>query len=165
VNTASFSSSFFDIWHSGAMVYMTGNFQPLWLTASQRDQYNEFTVNVDNLKQIYDPTEEYRFKVTVRKRDYKTHFGVIKSASLEMDREYIEKLYYSIINNETGEVIVPFGTGSVPYTQCGYDANGNFFNLAMNSFVPGFAYRMLFLIDINKYDKKVVDNNFVFRIA
>jgi len=165
VNTASFSGTFYDIWHSGAVVYMTGNFRPLWLTGSQSDQYSEFTLNVDNLKQTFTSQEEYRFRVTARKRDYKTHFGVIKSASLDMDREYIEKLYYSIINNETGEVIVPFGTGTVPYTQCGYDTNGNFFNLYMNSFVPGFVYRMLFLIDINKYDKKVVDNNFLFKIV
>ena len=139
VNTASFSGTFYDIWHSGAVVSMTGNFQPLWLTASQKDQYYEFTANVDNLKQVYDSSEEYRFKVTVRKRDYKTNFGIIKSASIDLDKEYIEKLYYSIINNETGEIIVPFGTGSVPYTQCGYDANGNFFNLSMNSFVPRYG--------------------------
>ena len=116
-NTASFSGTFYDIWHSGAVTYMTGVFTPLWLTASQVDPYAEYTINVDNLKQVYRTSEECRFRVTVRKRDYKSHFGVIKSASINMDREYIEKAYYSVINNETGEEIVPFGTGSVPYTQ------------------------------------------------
>lgn len=143
---------------------MTGVFAPLVLTGSSVDQYSEFVCKVDNLKQIYSVNEEARMKVNVRKRDYKTHLGSFKSGSLAMEREYIEKIYYSISNNETGEILIPFGTGSLPYTQLSYDANGNYFNLFMNSFVPGFVYRIKFLIDINKYDKKIVDDNFVFKV-
>jgi hypothetical protein len=163
-NTASFSGTLFDIWFSGSSVYMTGTFVPLVITGSSVDQYSEFVCKVDNLKQIYSVNEEARMKVNVRKRDYKTHVGSFKSGSLVMEKEYIEKMYYSISNNETGEVLIPFGTGSLPYTQLSYDGNGNYFNLFMNSFVPGFVYRIKFLIDINKYDRKIIDDNFVFKV-
>lgn len=165
VNTASFSSSFYDIWFSGATVYMTGTFKPMALTASSVDQYNEFTVNIVNLKRVYSVDEEARLKVNVRKRDYKTHRGTISTSSLGVSREYIEKMYYSVINNETGEVVIPYGTGSVPYTQLSYDGEGNYFNISMKSFVPGFMYKFKFLIDINQYDKKIAEEDFIFKVV
>jgi hypothetical protein len=53
VHTASFSASWSDIWFSGSRVYMTGGFEPLVLTGSQVDQYDEFDVDVTNLKRVY----------------------------------------------------------------------------------------------------------------
>jgi len=163
VNTASFSSSFYDIWYSGSTVYITGSFVPLKLTGSQADEYEDFVIDSTNLKRGYLPNEEARIKVNVRKKDFSTH--VLHTASLRMDREYIEKMYYSIINEDTGETIVPFGTGSVEYTKLSYDGNGNYFNIWMSNFVPGFVYRVIFLIDINKYDKKVIDDDFIFKVV
>lgn len=165
-NTASFSSSIFnDIWFSGSTVLMTGTFIPLVLTGSQIDPYDEFDLEVTNLKREYRTDEEARLNVTVRKRDFKTHLGVVSSASLEVEREYVEKMYYSVINDESGETVVPFGTGSVPYTQLSYNGDGNYFNLWFGGFIPGFKYRLLFLIDINKHDKKVVDEDITFTVV
>jgi hypothetical protein len=164
-NTASFSASWSDIWFSGSRAHMTGTFRPLVLTGSQVDQYDEFDIDVTNLKRVYGVDEEARVKVNVRKRDYVTHLGVLPSASLDMEREYIEKMYFGVMNNETGDMIVPFGTGSLSHTQLSYDGDGNYFNLWMNSFVPGFTYRLLFLIDINRFDKKLVDDGFVFKVV
>lgn len=157
-----FSSSFYDIWFSGSTVYITGTFTPATLTGSAVDEYYEYVVDVDNLKREYASNEEARLKVNVRRRDFSTH--VLHSASHDMDREYIEKMYYSIINDESGEVVVPYGTGSVEYTKLSYNGDGNYFNLWMSSFVPGFIYRIKFLIDINKYDKKEIDDDFVFKV-
>lgn len=163
-NTASFSCSFYDIWYSGSRVYLTGNFRPINLTSSRVDSYNEFVLDVTNLKRTYSPDEESRLKVHVRKKNYKTHIGVVATASLTRDTEYIEKMYYSIENDETGEVVVPFGTGSVAYTQLSYNYDGNYFDMYMKSFVPGFVYRIKFLIDNNK-DKKIIDSDFLFKIV
>ena len=164
-NTASFSASFYDIWFSGSRIYLTGTFKPLSLTASSVDQYNEFTLDVTNLKRVYSVDEEARLKVNVRNRDYKTHRGVVATASLASQKEYIEKMYYSIENNETGEIVVPFGTSSTnPYTQLSYDNNGNYFNIWMKSFVPGFMYKFKFLIDINNNDKKIIEEDFLFKV-
>jgi hypothetical protein len=164
-NTASFSASWIDVWFSGSRTYMTGAFTPLVLTGSQVDQYDEFDVDVTNLKRVYNVNEEARLKVHVRKRDWITHVGVMPSASLEIDKECIEKMYYGVMNNETGDMIVPFGTGSAAHTQLSYNSDGNYFNMWLSSFVPGFTYRLLFLIDINRYDKKIIDDGFVFKVV
>lgn len=164
-NTVSNATVFYDIWYSGSSVYMTGNFKPQNLTGSATDQYFEFTANVDGLRQVYDSKEEVRFKVNARKKNFRTHVGVLKSASIDMDREYIENMYFSVENDESGLVIIPFGTGSSnPYTQLSYDGDGNYFTLFMNSFVPGFKYRIKFLIQNNK-DKKVLDNDWIFKVV
>jgi hypothetical protein len=165
VNTASFSATFYDIWHSGAFAYMTGNFRPQNLTGSTADQYYDFTANINNLRQVYDSSEEARFKVNVRKKNFRTHATVLKSASLDMDREYIESMYYSIINDETGFIVVPFGTGSAnPYTKLSYNSEGNYFDLFFNCFVPGFKYRIKLLIQNNK-DKKILDDDWIFKVT
>lgn len=163
--TASFSGTDWnDIWFSGSRAYMTGTMTPLVLTGSQVDQYDEFDLDVTNLKRVYGVDEEVRLKVHVRKRDWVTHVGVMQSASLEIETECIEKLYYAVRNDETGDMIIPFGTGSVPHTQTSYNSDGNYFDLWMNSFVPGFKYRLLFLIDINR-DKKIIDDGIVFKVV
>lgn len=159
------SSTIYDIWYSGSTVYMTGTARAISLTGSSVDPYVDFTANVNNLRQVYDSSEEGRFTVNVRKKNYKTHVGVIKSASLDIDKEYVETMYYSIINDENGNVVIPFGTASAnPYTKLSYDANGNYFNLFFNSFVPGFKYRILFLVQNNK-DKKVLDGDWIFKVV
>ncbi len=163
-NTASFSASWVDIWRSGSVVYMSGAFTPLVLTGSDVDQYDDFVLSVKNLKRTYQTNEEARFKVFVGKKNNKYH-SISHSASFSSANvQYIEKLYYSILNDATGEVVIPFGTGSLEYTKASYDKDGNYFNLFMNTFIPGFVYRILFLIDINKYDKKVFDNDILFKV-
>jgi hypothetical protein len=165
IATASLSSTFYDIWYSGAYAYSTGTFIPVRLTGATSDQYYDFTVNVNDLRQVYDSGEEVRFRVNVRRKNYKTHVGTIKSASLDMNREYIENMYYSIINDESGFIVVPFGTGSSnPYTKLSYDGNGNYFDFYCNSLVPGFKYRLKFLIQNNK-DKKILDGDWIFKIV
>jgi hypothetical protein len=159
------SSSWHDIWFSGSRAYMTGTFTPLVLTGSEIDPYDEFDVDVTNLKRVYGSNEEARLNVSVRKRDWITHVGPIFSASAAFPVENIEKMYYSIINEDSGEVVVPFGTGSLAYTQLSYNGDGNYFNLSMNSFVPGFKYRIKFLIDINRYTKAIIDDNFTFKVV
>jgi len=164
---ALFSGTFYDIWQSSTRLYMTGTFKPVWVTGSQVDPYDEFFVNVSNLKRVYNSSEDARIFVNVRKNAWTTHVGLLASASSELkqDRQYIEKMYYSISNYDSGEVVVPFGTGSVPYTQLSYNADGNYFDIPMSMFVPGFVYKMSFLIDINRFDKKIYDDDWVFKVV
>jgi len=158
-----FSASWYDIWESSTRVYMSGNFTPLILTGSTMDLNSEYVVDVTNLKRTYSLNEEVRLKASVRQRDYKTH-KIVHTASFGWGGEYVEKMYYKIINETNGDVIVPYATGTLPYTQLGYDASGNYFDLSMNMFSPGTLYRLLFLIDVNKHTKQEVDGDFIFKV-
>lgn len=171
--TSSFSSSWVDVWLSGGFTglsasagsscYMSGNFTPVFLGGNLSNPYSKFVVAA-NFQQEYLTTERSRVRVNVRKKDLKSsHLRVVHTGSTTQDREYIEQMYYSIVNDQTNETIVPFATGSVEYTRLSYDQDGNFFDLAFNGFVPGFVYRCKFLIYNNKA-KTVIDENFLFKV-
>jgi len=153
-----------DIWYSGSQVYMSSSFRPLTLTGSSFDLYDSFVVDIVNAKRIYSVNESPRLKVHVRSRDWVTHYGIINSSSLDVDQEYMEKMYFSVENEESGEVVIPFGTGSVAYTQLSYNKEGNYFDIDMASFIPGFKYRFKFLIEYNK-DRRVIDSDFTFKVV
>lgn len=157
------SGTFYDIWEDGSTLLSSGSFTPTLLTSSVVDYNNQYVVAPKSLKSVYRTSEKARIAVNVRKRDYVTHVGVVSTASLTPQTEYIEKMYYSVINDETGEVVIPFGTGSVAYTQMSYNSAGNYLDLWMSNFVPGFKYRLLFLLDINN-DNQIVDQNFTFKV-
>lgn len=162
-NTASFSSSWYDVWFSGSRVYMTGTFIPLVITGSDIDQYQSFIVNA-NLKDSYSQNEQARIRVTVRRKYDKTlHLRSVHSASANIDKEYIEEMYYSIVNDESSEVIIPYGTGSVQWTRLSYDRDSNYFDIFFNGFVPGFVYKPKFLIVYNK-SKIEIDDSRKFKV-
>lgn len=161
-SSGSHSGTFYDIWHSSNTVYMTGTFSVARLTASQVTYKDDLVFSVSNVKKFYSNDEEAFIRLHARKGKYLTH--VAHSASTSLDLEYLDNVYYSIRNEETYETVVPFGTGSLKYTKLSYDKDGNYFKLNMNAFVPGFTYKLLFLVDLTN-SKKVVDPNIIFRIS
>lgn len=164
-NTSSFSCSFYDIWFSGSTVYITGTFKPANTPAQTIDKRNEFNVVISNLKRQYNVDEDARIKVNVTKTNYKTHQRyAVGSSSLWFPQEFMEKMYYSMWNYETGELIIPFGTGSIPFTQLSYDSDGHYFDFSMQNLIPGFMYEIKFLIDFNKEKKIFTDQSFKFKV-
>lgn len=168
--TASFSSSWTDIWFSGTVsgsthttgsCYMSGGFTQTFLSGNQSDPYEQFIVDV-NLNQEYRTNEKARIRVNVRKKNFKaSHLRTVHTGSLSQDREYIEEMYYSILDYNN-QVIVPFLTGSQA-TRLSYDKSGNYFDIFMNGFIQGFTYRFLFMIYNNK-SKIIMDENFLFKV-
>lgn len=163
IPSGSHSGTFYDIWEDGSTLLTSGTFLPTLITGSLFDLNDTYVVAPRGLKRVYRESEKARITVNVRKKNFVTHFGVVATASLTPQTEFIEKMYYSVLNDETGEVVIPFGTGSVPYTQLSYNASGNYFDLWMRTFVPGFKYRLLFLLDINN-DEQVIDDDFTFKV-
>lgn len=158
-----FSSSWIDVWtDSSGSLLMTGSFRPLALTGAGSDTYHEFVVSPEMKRQYYSD-EIAHIRVPVRAKYYRDHVA-IHTASIGRQLEYMERMFYSVLNNESSEVIIPFLTGTIPATQLSYDASGNYFNLWMTSFVPGFTYRFLFLIYYNKFERTIIDNKFIFKV-
>ena len=167
-STGSYSGSntFYDIWtHNGTQLLRSGSFVLSYATGSIVNVYDDYVVNVDNLKALYTEDEETRLFVNVRKKYLRTFSGLLKSASLNTDREYVENMYYSVVNRETGETVIPFGTGSTRHTQLSYDGSGNYMDLWMKSFVAGFQYEILFLIQFNKNEKKILRDMYTFKVV
>lgn len=169
--TASFSSSWVDIWGSGtvsgsslitASIYMTGTFIPIFLSGATVNPYEDFVVDTD-LRQEYMTSEQARIQVTVRKKNLKkSHIRIVHTGSTNIDREYVQEMYYSVVDHNNN-IIVPFGTGSTQFTRLSYDGNGNYFDMFFNGFVPGFMYRLKFMIVDNK-SKKIFDEDYKFKV-
>lgn len=161
--TGSYSGSVFhDIWYSGSNSYYTGTFYPdsegFWDSIGSVPFYTSLV----DLHNEYEGDEVVRFGLFVRPRDYNP--ATVLTSSAEPPGTVVTKAYYRIDNDRTREVVVPFGTGSVPVTQLSYDGRGNYFNFFMKSLPPGNIYRLVFLFDIDG-QKQLIDRDFKFRVV
>lgn len=160
-----FSRTFYDIWYSAGNVYKTGTFYPTQATGSSEDFNENYTLSLENFKNLYSTSEVARLRTNIRKNNQTSHLYAFSTASLESQNLYLENVYYSILNDNTGEVIIPFMTGTnSQYTKLSYDSQGNYFDLFFNSFVPGFVYEIIFNIQNTPYDIKVIKDKFKFRV-
>lgn len=160
--TGSYSGSvFYDRWGSGSFAFMTGSFTIATSSpvASVRGQV--YTINVPNVRDIYDADEVVRFDVLFKNRGQRQN--VVLTASLTTKPDIIEKCYYAIENESTRHRIIPFGTGSAQHTRLSYDDYGNYFIFPMLNLHSGEIYRIVFLIDRNG-QRQVVDGNAKFRV-
>ena len=73
--------------------------------------------------------------------------------------------YYSVIDDQTGDVIIPYGTGSL--ISC--DSTGNYFNVWMDGFQSERYYKFEFKVvsGSNTTDETVqyFDDNFTFKVV
>jgi len=74
-------------------------------------------------------------------------------------------VYYSIIDDDTADVIVPFGTGSL--VSC--DSKGNYFNVWLDAFQAERFYKFEFKVvsGSNTVDETIqyFDDDFIFKVV
>lgn len=162
VSSSYSGSTFSDVWYSGSVAYMTCSFTPTGDFSRCVNRPGRYVVNITNLKDYYETTEKARMQVFVRGIDYNPAV-VLTASSPDPNGLVITKGYYRIVNDRTGEVIVPFGTGSVETTRMSYDSKGNYFDLYMSSLPEQQVYRVSLLFDVGG-TKQIVDPGFRFRV-
>lgn len=163
--TGSYSGSLFrDVWFdlsNPSNWFMTGNFTPLPAPAITNPGPSDYFVSVSNLKNTYDRNEKVRLNLFVRPSNYRS--ARVLTASLGPTGEIMTKAYYQIVNDHTGEVVVPYDTGSLGYTRMSFGQNGNYFNFYMDSLSEGNVYRLKFMFDVNG-ESVEIDDDFKFRV-
>ena len=105
-------------------------------TLSASDATDLF-VFIKQMQQTYNNRDVARFKVGSRTK-YPAKSYVTANA-YNVGWYLPSSSYYSIVDSQTEETIIPFDTGS---TKLSCDANGNYFDLQMNSFHPERYYRV-----------------------
>tara|TARA_Y100001973_G_scaffold106711_1_gene186754 strand:- start:3842 stop:5239 length:1398 start_codon:yes stop_codon:yes gene_type:complete len=133
-------TSIIDVWSSGSVHYHTGaitvkSFPDAELT-------NKYILKISNAKNYYSNVGTQRFRLYTRPKNWSPNIftvakdtpetTIIPSASIEISR---------VID---GEMIVPHGTGSTQHTIMSHDVAGNYFDLDMTLFEPGYDYAMTF---------------------
>ena len=101
-------------------------------------------LNISNNKKYYKNSEEYTFRINVRKQFPTRTFT---TSSNFLDVGYLSSTsYYSIEDFTSKEVIIPFDTS---YTKLSADSEGMFFKLDMNGLQPERYYKILIRHDCN----------------
>lgn len=117
------------------------------------------TVSIKNNEETYREEDTVRFRINARPK-YPTRTFTTSSVYLTNYR-LPENATYSIVDEYTGEVIIPFDS---TYTKVSADNTSSYFDLIMDSFHPRRFYRILIRSTIDG-STVVLDNKLIFRIA
>jgi hypothetical protein len=148
INTT--SSYLFDVWFSGStaensssVVFATGSIiYTKEHDASFENQTQEYVVNIINLKNSYKTNEHTRFNLFAREKDWSPNLYHV--ASKYTENVIIEELFYKIIRIQDNLEVIPYGTGTLEHTKLSFDDAGNYFDLDMSLFEPGYSYGIKF---------------------
>ena len=134
------STSIIDVWSSGSIQYHTGAIEVK--SFSDDEAISKYILNISNARNYYNNIGTQRFRLYTRPKNWSPNIytvakntpetTIIPSASIEISR---------VID---GEMIIPHGTGSTQHTIMSYDVDGNYFDLDMTIFEPGYDYAMTF---------------------
>tara|TARA_B100001113_G_scaffold335511_1_gene315135 strand:+ start:2155 stop:3282 length:1128 start_codon:yes stop_codon:yes gene_type:complete len=145
-------------------VWNTGSLSPLSSTDLER-----LTVYFKGIRPEYKEKSKVRFRLVGRElyptRGFDTTPAALNVKTLPSGSMLLEHgTYYSIEDDSTGEVIIPFSTGSI--VSC--DSQGNFFNIDMNAFQPERYYKFLIkVVSGSGADQlsNIYDDGFEFKVV
>jgi hypothetical protein len=137
------------------------------------DINDDIVVVLDNNKQEFQRKSKHRFKLTTRKR-YPNR--VFTTSSNYLNNLIIpSSSYYSIRDAQTDEVVIPFDT---KFTKLSVDNTNNdkaYFEFDMQGLQPERYYKILFRIDVDKYDSDdetilnststIIDDDYYFKVV
>jgi hypothetical protein len=154
----------FDVWQSSTGVeYFTGSIIPKERVASQTNPTKEYVTTVQNLKFSYNTTENARFRIFTRPKNWNPNLYVKATSNIE--NTVIEDAYYKIIRVQDDFEVIPYGTGSevLNYTRMSYDVSGNYFDLDISLLQKDAMYGLKFSYYVNG-DYQEQPETFTFRV-
>ena len=152
-------SVFYDAWSVGGVASLTSSFRISRRTpTSTMPSAGPYFVNVVDLKDEYRSDDLTRMRLFVRDKGYSP--AVVHTASSDSYGTVIKRAFYSITDDRTGFVVVPFDTGS---TKTSYDRDGNYFDFRMSSLPPDNVYRIKFAFDVAG-NRTIIDDGFKFKV-
>ena len=118
--------------------YHSSSFDVYQRTNDDSNDLTEYIINISNLKPIYNQTENARFNIFVREKDW--HPTIYTVAYDNIENTIIPNLYYKIFRFNDNYTVIDYSTGSIAYSKTSYDSNGNYFELNMNILEKDYGY-------------------------
>ena len=157
VSTGIYSASFalnttasevFDRWFDTTLTtcFHTGAIDIYDLDSQDYSPSNRYVVSCTNLKAIYYPEEQARFRFFTRKKDWSPTIYTVATSFIPS--EIIESASYKLVRVSDNLEVIPYGTGSLLHTGLSYDVSGSYFDLDMNLLETDYSYQ----IKLNFYD-------------
>jgi len=123
---------------AGRIEFLTSSFYPKKFDTSAPNPNPTYASSITNLKSTYSTNEQARFRVYVRQKDWNP--TIYTKATTEAQTHIVDSGSYSFYRVIDEYEVIPFGTGSLLHTQMSYDISGNYFDVDMSLFDPGYAY-------------------------
>jgi hypothetical protein len=145
-------TSVYDIWFDsvGNAIGAGGEILIVNPDAEEVHTKNEYVVSIKNLKSSYSNIEESRFYTFVRSKNWSPNSYT--SVVTQTSNTIIDEMFYKIYRIADNMDVIPYGTGSMNHTRLSYDKNGNYFDLDMSLFEPGYTYGIKFVFsDMDNY--------------
>jgi hypothetical protein len=155
-NAAPSVSTIFPVWQdstsnggSAGIKFHTGSA----ITVKTFDDFNtspnpSYVSKITNLKESYSTSENARFRLHIREKDWNPTIYTVANAQIE--NYIVEDAYYKVFRIVDDLEAISYGTGSADspqqtgsagsYTRLSYDISGNYFDLDMNLLESGYSY-------------------------
>jgi hypothetical protein len=104
------------------------------VTSTLVDPTGALDVKVYNLKSAYYTNEVANLRVDIHPRDWIV--ATVAAALPDPTPAVVQDAYYRMVDDLTGEELVPFGTGSLKHTKLSFDDRGNYFTFYMECLPP-----------------------------
>lgn len=124
----------------------------------------DYNITINNLKDSYSTTEKANMRLSIKKRD--RDLNIYTVAQSDFQNDIIKRIYYKVTRRADNFDAIPYGIGenNMPeFTKLSYDSTGNYFDLDMSLFEPGFMYEISFLYKV-KSNYVEYRNKFKFRV-
>jgi len=158
--TGTFSGSVIPTWATALSASSSATL--VHSTSSIVDPSGVLVSKIYDLKSVYESYEVVRLHLAVRSKDYNP--ATVATASSDLLGTVLMDAYYRVVNERTGMVIVPYGTGSSKYTKLSWNDYGNFFDINMASLPTGTLMRFDFIYNISGTTTGISGDDFTFRI-
>lgn len=156
-------SSLYDIWfdENGESVAAGSLIEILDSNEATSITTDEYVITIKNLKQHYSNNENPRLLTYVRTKKWNPNSYT--SLNTTNKSFIIEDMFYKVFRIADNYEVIPYGTGSMPYTRLSRDINGNYFEMDMKILEPGYMYGIRFnIFDRGEYYE--TDEYFKFKV-
>ena len=154
-----------DVWSYGGQQVLSGSAITLLKNvpaySSVKDNY---ILAIPNLVPEYHCKDVARLRLYVRNKKWSPNVYTVSKDKPE--GVTIESAFYRILRSIDDYEVIPYGTGSMKYTELSYDGEGNYFDINMSSFEKGYQYTIKIAF-YDEYTKKYQEQpyNFKFRVV
>ena len=168
-------TSFNDVWfkldddvtNAAATVnqFVTGTIKPKSFGAQGFSERQSYVLSMPNLQRRYRQNETPKIELYVREKDWSPNIFTVATKK-RIPSLLIDSGSYQIKRSIDDFVVVPYGTGSIKFTELSYDVSGNYFHLDTGLLEAGYNYEICFAFfneDSSTYVEQ--DQKFKFRVV
>jgi len=161
---ASTLTKIFDVWQSGSTQYKTGSIDTNSVNALGYTTGKRYVLSMPNLQDEYYKDQTARLRLYVREKNWSPNIYV--KATSDIPALLIPSASYRVARISDGTQVISYGSGSLECTGLSYDISGNYFDLDMSLFEPGYQYSIQYSFkDENTSTYYEQPYEFKFRVA